>query len=251
MFYFGEYSVAARIYFVGCLKKRTKGSNESHARKGYPLNPRLCKTNAKLIQKSVKQAYEKRYEDIHFDRSQLFELINKTYHPKNVLYAGCSIHLTPAFYFPRITFVDKSNETIQYFSDLQEILLYINKRKHYIQKSQLQFKCADYKKPGLQTSYDLLISLFSPRVIEYCSKYVRKDGMVLTHNYQEEARVLINNTSWKMIAYIDYHRGKYIIHEKARKEIMERKHGSRYLRTTNDGTEYIEKEKYYIFERVK
>jgi len=94
----------------------------------------------KIVQQSIQQAYEKRHEDIHFDKSQLFEVIDKTYHPKNVLYPGCSIHHTPAFYFPRITFVDTSNETIQYVSALQEIRTYVNKKKHFRQKSQLQKK---------------------------------------------------------------------------------------------------------------
>lgn len=205
----------------------------------------------KIVQQSIQQAYEKRYEDIHFDRSQLFELINKTYHPKNVLYPGCSIHITPAFYFPRITFIDKSDEAIQYFSDLETIRPYVNKKKHFLQNSQLQFKCADYRKPDLQACYDLLISLFSPRVIECCHTYLLKGGIVLTHNYQEEAQRLLHNTSYKKIACIDYQRGKYIITEKATKEIMQRKHDARYLRSTSRGTEYIEKEKYYLFERVK
>ncbi len=231
--------------------KRTNECNKSHALNGYPLNPRLCKTRANLLQTSIQQAYEKRYEDIHFDRSPLFELINKTYHPKNVLYPGCSIHITPAFYFPRITFVDKSNETMRYFNALQEIRLYVNKKKHFLQKSQIQFKCADYKNPGLPACYDLLISLFSPRVIEFCGGYIIKGGRVLTHNYQEEARLVLNNAGWIKVACIDYQRGKYILDKNATKEIMERKHDARYLRSTSCGTEYIEKEKYYIFERVK
>ena len=229
----------------------TKECYKSHTPDGNPLNPRLMKIHSMLIQTSIQQTYEKRYEDIHFDRSQLFELINKTYHPKNVLYPGCSIHITPAFYFPKITFVDKSNETTHYFSALQEILPYVNKKKHFLKKSQIHFKCADYKTPGLQACYDLLISLFSPRVIEFCGKFIIKGGMVLTHNYQEEARLLVNNDGWKKIACIEYHRGKYLLNEKATKEIMGRKHDARYLRSTSYGTEYIEKEKYYIFERVK
>jgi hypothetical protein len=50
--------------------------------------------------KTLPNPYQKVYVDLGFERGGLFELVQKEYHPREVLYLGCSIHITPAFSFP-------------------------------------------------------------------------------------------------------------------------------------------------------
>jgi hypothetical protein len=60
--------------------------------------------------------YLRQYADLGFERSELFAFLQEEYHPVEVLYPGCSIHITPGFYFPHVVFVDRSPSTLSFFA---------------------------------------------------------------------------------------------------------------------------------------
>ena len=50
---------------------------------------------------------------------------------REVVYAGCSIPITPSLFFPHVVYIDKSEQAERFFADEQAILASINRRKHY------------------------------------------------------------------------------------------------------------------------
>jgi hypothetical protein len=91
--------------------------------------------------KAAADKYQKLYADINFGRGELFEFIQEKYHPTEVLYPGCSIHITPAFYFPHVVFVDQAPQAVAFFSDRAPILDLVNRRRKYQRKSWLIGNC--------------------------------------------------------------------------------------------------------------
>ena len=64
-------------------------------------------------------SYDRFYSALNFDRSGLFELIKDEYGCGTVLYPGCSIHITPSFYFQHTVYVDISETAKKFFEDNQ------------------------------------------------------------------------------------------------------------------------------------
>lgn len=78
---------------------------------------------------STLHKYHKSYADLRFERDGLFKFIQEKYHPKEVLYPGCSVHITPAFYFPFVIFVDQDPAALAFFSDRDSILELVKRRR--------------------------------------------------------------------------------------------------------------------------
>ena len=60
--------------------------------------------------------YNRFYSALNFERAGLFKLIKDEYGCNTVLYPGCSIHITPSFYFQHVVYVDISEAAKDFFS---------------------------------------------------------------------------------------------------------------------------------------
>lgn len=205
---------------------------------------------------AVTDQYQKSYVDLRFERGGLFEFITKVYHPQEVLYPGCSIHITPAFYFPYVVFVDLDPTVMAFFSNHETILDLVKRRRNYKRSPYIRFIYQDFTKPLPipQNQFDLLLALFTGGVSKACSSYLRKGGLLLTNNHQSDAAEVIQDNDFDLIAMVQKHQGKYRFVEnetgellKIRGQTNQLKH---YLRQTNGGLEYIENELYYVFRRT-
>jgi len=103
------------------------------------------------------------------------------------LYPGSWIHLTPSLVFPLVVYVDSLSNIKQMF-DNPQLIDYV--RKH----SEVSEPCIkayerDYRR-GIEEekeSFDLLISLNSGFVSQYCSQYLKKNGLLLANNSHYDA----------------------------------------------------------------
>jgi hypothetical protein len=192
----------------------------------------------------VAQAYKARYSDLNFERLGLFKLVSDTFDCKEVLYPGCSIHITPSFIFPHVVYVDKSQSVREFFANRELLIDFIARNRVYKRKPYFQFIHQDFSEPLSfeEGSFDLLISLFSINPITLCEKYLRKGGLLLT-NQREEA-----DGDFKPVCSIRFQRGKYQIVSGT--DVAQKEPKKKYLRQANRGLEYIEKENYFVFERV-
>ncbi|OGU55127.1 MAG: hypothetical protein A2V66_17565 [Ignavibacteria bacterium RBG_13_36_8] len=200
---------------------------------------------------SVQQKYDEKYKNIRFERTQLFKLLAEEYGPKYILYPGCSTHITPSIFFSHVLYIDKSEEAAEYFNKLPEIIIMVRRNKQYKQQPNIEFINKDYETVQLRDTYDLLLSLYSPNIIKSCCRFVKKDGLVLTHNFQNEAQLLQRADDWKIKSLIRYEKGRYKIIDRKQFKIENRNSDKRYLKNSSTGVEYIEGEIYYVFQKTK
>ncbi|MBN1452557.1 MAG: hypothetical protein JW963_16190 [Anaerolineales bacterium] len=207
--------------------------------------------------KATVDRYRKLYADLRFERGDLFELIQEQYHPTEVLYPGCSIHITPAFFFPHVIFIDKNPEAADFFSHRKIILDLIKRCRKYRRTPYIQFVSQDFTKllPVLENQFDLVLALFTGGVSLACKPYLKMGGLIVTNNHQNDAVEASQDSELALIAVIQKHREKYrLTHANSSKPLKIKSQGSQskqYLRQTTSGVEYIENESYYVFERVR
>lgn len=203
------------------------------------------------------EKYRQLYASLRFERGALFELVRETYHPVEVLYPGCSLHLTPAFYFPHVCFVDRSPEAADFFSDRQALLDFIGRQRTYRRSPYIQFIAQDFTQPlPLRLDqFDLLLALFAGGVSRACKQYLKVGGLILTNNHQGDAIEAANDGELQLVAIARQRQGQYRLEavEPGQTVKIAKSVGSskRYLRQANSGVEYIENEIYYLFQRVR
>ena len=207
--------------------------------------------------KAALARYQSQYVDLRFERGGLFELIRERFQPIEVLYPGCSAHLTPAFSFPHVVFVDQDPEALAFFSDRERVLDLIGRRRKYRRRPYFQFFHQDFTQPlpVYKPAFDLLLALYTGGVSKACSAYLKTGGLLLTNNHQGDALDAAQDDQLELIAVVRKRKGKYRFEARGPGDVTEIKSRSknvkRYLRNTSDGTEYIENQVYYLFRRTR
>lgn len=203
------------------------------------------------------EQYQKRYVATHFERVGLFEFVLGEYHPREVLYPGCAIHITPAYFFPHIVFVDQDSEASEFFSNQGAILDWVNRHKKYQRSSHIRYINQDFTKPlsVRQGEFDLLLALYTGGVAKACKTYLKIGGLLLTNNHQNDAAEAAQDDEFSLSAIIRMRGGKYrYVDAKPGEYLRSRSQESRskrYLRRISDGVKYIENESYYVFKKVR
>ena len=199
--------------------------------------------------------YENHYTKLRFERAGLFKAIRDKYRCRDVLYPGCSVHITPSLYFPHVVYVDQSDRAAQFFADEKALLEFVNRNKQYRQSAYVRFIRQDYSQslPLMEDAFDLLLSLFAGGIAHSCAEHLKPGGLLLTNNHQSDAMDAVNDGRFKLMATVRFQKGQYVILEDSVKEgtIPTQKINSKYLRQVDQGAEYIENETYYVFERSR
>ena len=191
------------------------------------------------------------------ERRGLFELIREKYLPREVLYPGCSIHITPAFFFPYVVFVDQNPTAAAFFSNRDSIREFVGRNRKYRRTPHIQFIAQDFTQPlpVLENQFDLVLALFAGGIAKACRSYLRMGGLLLTNNHQNDAVDASEDNQLVLLAIVQKHQGKYRLEEKKPGESpkfkSQARRPKRYLRQTSGGLEYIENESYYIFKRSR
>lgn len=196
----------------------------------------------------VKDKYDQLYRSIGFERSGLFGLIKMEFNPKTVIYPGCSIHVTPSFYFNHVVYIDKSQLAIDFFTDVNIVTDLINKNKTYKESSYWKFVPGDFQiDSGLRySSFDLLLSLFSGKLIDYCERYIKSGGLILTNSLFSDNDSIKDRNDFKLLGLIKCNNQKYSIDYN---DYMPKLSKSK-LRSKNNGFEYIDNESYYLYRKM-
>lgn len=188
-------------------------------------------------------SYQTIYREINFERIGLFRLVGETYSCKEVLYPGCSIHVTPSFVFPHVVYVDKSADAKAFFENQAELMNFVTRNREYKRKPFIQFLHLDYSEvlPLQGESFDLLLSFFAGTIAPVCKKYLRKGGLLLTNQHEEAG------SEFKLVGMIRFESGKYrFVGEVV---VPARETAKKYLRQSTRGLEYVENETYFVFEK--
>lgn len=202
--------------------------------------------------------YHNLYKNIGFERTDLFEFIRDVFHSKSVLYPGCSMHISPSFIFPQVTYVDKSQDAADFFSDRPAVMKIIEDNRRDKGSGSFDFLFKDYVNEGLplkDSSFDLLISLYADHVIDNCSRFVRTDGIVICNNFHDEALRLDDKAKLALIGFIRKTNQKY--HFFTDHPLSELKHRDeeklqkRCLKNKNGRLWYEDHETYYVFRKTR
>jgi hypothetical protein len=129
-----------------------------------------------------------------------FQIVNKRFFPRRILYPGSWIHITPSLVFPYVVYVDNSSKIGKFFIN-SEVTGYIKKHSQYKNKSRRAFYKSDYSKNfgEEKNSFDLLISLNSGFVSQDCSIFLKKHGLLLANNEHYDASLAYVDLKFKPI----------------------------------------------------
>lgn len=200
--------------------------------------------------------YIKYYVDLNFDRAGLFELIKEKYECNTILYPGCSIHITPSFFFQHGVYIDISDNAKKFFSNTKEIISFVNSNKKYKQSAYIQFLNNDYTSqlPIRENNYDLLIALFAGGITLSCKKYVKVGGIILTNNHHGDALEALKDSSLFLDTVITKKGKKYEVNEKIKREdlagFLKSAKSKKDMRNSNGGIKYIDNDLYLVFKRI-
>jgi hypothetical protein len=200
------------------------------------------------------QLYESTYKSLQFERAGLFKTIAETYRSREVLYPGCSVHVTPSLYFPHVVYVDQSEAAEQFFADDKPIVDFVNRNKHYKGSTYLRFIRQDYSQPLplREESFDLLLALFAGGIAKVGCKFLKLGGILLTNNHQGDAADAPQHTDLQLKARVIFHKKAYTVLEDVdEREITSQKPHHNSLKQADQGVVYIEKETYSVFQRLR
>lgn len=134
------------------------------------------------------EKYLSNYGGIKDPHLQALKIIKDNYSVEKVLYPGSWIHLTPSLIFPFVVYVDFFSKMNSMFRD-QELLGYIEAHSEIKTKPIVKFHKTDYRE-GIneeKENFDLLISLSSGFVSQYCGSYLKKKGLLFVNNEHYDA----------------------------------------------------------------
>jgi hypothetical protein len=98
------------------------------------------------------------------------------------------MHTTPSFVIPKMVYIDIDKRCPKFFQS-KVTLSFIDKQKKYEEPTTIKLYSADFSSAidENEESFDLLISLYSGFVSKYCTKYIKKNGIVLANNSHGDA----------------------------------------------------------------
>jgi hypothetical protein len=212
----------------------------------------------RITGKAIIDRYRKQYIDMRFERNGLFELIRDEFHPVEVIYPGCSVHITPALFFPYVVFVDRDPATIEFFSEFESVLDFVRQHRRYSQTPFIQFIPQDFTKPlPLRIGqFDLLLSIFTEGVSRACKCYLKTGGVLITNNHRNDAMEAVQDEELELIGVIEKTHREYRLRGAQPGEPLPQdklqKRSKRYLKSSsNGGLEYIDNESYYVFKKAR
>ncbi|MBN2396076.1 MAG: hypothetical protein JXC36_06410 [Candidatus Atribacteria bacterium] len=202
----------------------------------------------------IPRLYKHYYIDKSDERLELFQIIAERYNIKSGLYPGSFVHITPSFVIPEMVYIDMDKRCPKFFQS-GETLSFIEKQKKYEEPASVTFFSADFTSTidEKEESFDLLISLYSGFVSEYCLKYIRNNGIVLANNSHGDAPLAFLNNRLDLVAAAKRRGDHFILSEKEPDSYFHTKSGKKLdkeeIKKTMKGAAYTKTAYAYIFRK--
>ncbi len=160
--------------------------------------------------------YRKEYIEKQFERTELFIQINEKYRIENALYPGSFVHITPSFVIPYVAYVDSDKKSRKFFNDTESVAQFIEMNKRYQENASFRYIHSDYSKllDLPEGGFDLLISQWAGPVSQSCKKYLKHGGILLANNSHADSGIAYLDSSYELLAAVQFNNGKYSISEK-------------------------------------
>lgn len=151
--------------------------------------------------------------------------------------------------------MDISEAARKFFAENQDILKLVNSNKKYKQPAYIQFINSDYTKelPLRENNYDLLLSIYGGGISEFCIKYIKPGGIMVSNNHRNDALQALGDSSVKLEAIIRRRGKKYYIEsdtgEKLVKVLQDYSMPQKSMKNSCRGMVYVDNEYYFVFRR--
>ena len=189
------------------------------------------------------------------DRWRLFRSVGEVLAPKSVLYAGSYVDVAPSFVFPNVTYVDMDRRAAAFFDDSEGVHEIIREHEAHPNAPAFRFIHSDYAKLDFQPeAFDLLISLYTGFISEYCTEYLKVGGNLLVNPSHGDAVLASIDQRYELVGVVLSRFGDYRISEKKLSEYLIPKKPTKVTRdllfSTNRGVAYTRPAFAYLFKRV-
>lgn len=153
---------------------------------------------------SVPKLYNDYFIQKHDERAGLFQALAEHFAIQSGLYPGSFVHITPSFFVPEMVYVDTDRRCPAFFAE-DATLRYITARKQYPQSATVRFHHADFLKgfSEPEQTFDLLLSFYAGFVSEYCSRYLRAEGILVVNNSHGDAPLAYLNPIYELIGVVN------------------------------------------------
>lgn len=153
---------------------------------------------------SIPALYQKYFIDIGIERLSLFKNIRTRYECDKVLYPGSFIHIAPSFYFPEVVYLDLDKRCKKFFSD-DTTIEYINRNKEYNRNPIIRFYEMNFEDSINEENeyFDLIISQFSGFISKYCTKYLKRNEILLANDSHGDATLAFTSGKYDLVGVIN------------------------------------------------
>lgn len=148
--------------------------------------------------------YQKYFINKGIERLSLFKNIKLKYNCSKVLYPGSFVHVSPSFFFPEVVYLDLDKRCKKFFSD-NETLDFVFLKKEYEQKPIIRFYETSFENDIKEQNeyFDLVISQYSGFISKYCSKYLKRNGILLANDSHGDATLAYTSEKFDLIGLIN------------------------------------------------
>lgn len=152
----------------------------------------------------IPKLYDEHFVKKSDERTGLFQALSAEFTLQRGLYPGSFAHITPSFFVPEMVYVDTDRRCPTFFSD-NATLHYVAERKQYAQAASVNFYQADFSKelPEPRQSFDLLLSFYAGFISEYCTHYLRPQGILVVNNSHGDAPLAYLNPNYQLIGIVN------------------------------------------------
>jgi len=160
-----------------------------------------AKPKRRKAMQPVPELYKKYFIDIGIERLEIFKLIKEKFNINRVLYPGSFVHISPSFFFPEVIYLDLDKRCKKFFSQ-KETIAYIESKKEYNQEPILKYYEMSFEEENEEEpcSFDLLVSQFAGFISIHCTKYLKKNGILLVNDSHGDATMAYCSGEYDLIA---------------------------------------------------
>lgn len=151
----------------------------------------------------IKDLYHTHFVEKQDERLDLFVKLAARFPIRSALYPGSFVHITPAFIFPELVFVDQDARAKRYFES-GAALARIRQEKKDAQAALIRFHAQDFSQsmPEREHSFDLLISQYAGIISQDCKRYLKPGGWLLANNSHADAGVAALDPDYDLVAAV-------------------------------------------------
>jgi hypothetical protein len=153
---------------------------------------------------STPALYKKYFIDIGIERLSLFKNIKQKFECTKVLYPGSFVHVTPSFYFPEVVYLDLDKRCKRFFSD-NDTIKFVSSIKEYKEKPIIRFYEISFENDIVEENeyFDLVISQYSGFISKYCTKYLKRNGILLANDSHGDATLAFTSGNYDLIGIVN------------------------------------------------